>query len=99
MNESNFTWDEYKNIINQKKHGISFEEAETVFYDEFARLIHDPDHSDEEERFILLGFSSTFRLLLVCHCYHENEQIVRIISARKANKSEQRQYRRFNRAR
>lgn len=99
MNESNFTWDEYKNTINQKKHGISFEEAKTVFYDEFARLIHDPDHSDEEERFILLGFSSIFRLLLVCHCYRENGQIVRIISARKANKSEQRQYRRRRRAR
>ena len=74
-------------------------EAKTVFYDEFARLIYDTDHSDEEERFILLGFSSTFRLLLVCHCYRENEQVVRIISARKANKSEQRQYRRFHRAR
>ena len=70
----------------------SFEEAKSVFYDEDARLINDPDHSEEEDRFILLGLSISLRLLVVCHCYRENESVIRIISARKATKSEARNY-------
>ncbi len=92
MQSTKFTWDEQKNRSNQKKHGISFEEAESVFYDETARLIDDPDHSTEEDRFILLGMSHKFRMLLVCHCYREQENVIRIISARKATKQEQKQY-------
>jgi uncharacterized DUF497 family protein len=67
----------------------------TVFYDEFARLIHDPEHSEDEDRFILLGFSNQIRMLVVCHCYREDEQVIRIISARKATKSEQKMYEGF----
>ncbi len=89
-----FAWDEQKEKINQKKHGVSFEEARTVFYDENARLIHDPDHSIDEDRFILLGMSSKHHIILVCHCYRANESIIRLISARKANRKEQEQYRR-----
>jgi len=92
MNEVAFEWDDNKNAINQKKHGISFEEAETVFYDENALLISDPDHSMDEERFILLGFSYRARMLIVCHCYRRSESIIRIISARKATTFEFRQY-------
>ena len=92
MDGIHFTWDKRKNTTNQKKHGVSFEEAKTVFLDEYARLIPDPDHSDEEDRFILLGFSAHLRMLIVSHCYIDEGQIIRIISARKANKSEQKQY-------
>ncbi len=92
MQSTKFTWNEQKNRHNQKKHGVSFEEAESVFYDETARLIDDPDHSIEEERFVLLGVSNKFRILLVCHCYREQEKVIRIISARKATKVEQKQY-------
>ena len=92
MNEVAFEWDDNKNAINQKKHGISFEEAETVFYDENALLISDPDHSMDEERFILLGFSYRARMLIVCHCYRRAESVIRIISARKATPFEIRQY-------
>ena len=92
MSYLKFVWDENKNQLNQKKHKVSFEEAKTVFFDENARLIHDPDHSDIEERFILLGLSVQFRILLVCHCYRENDSVIRIISARKANHQEQQQY-------
>ena len=87
-----FEWDENKNAINRKKHQISFEEAETVFYDSNAVMIPDPEHSEFEERFILLGFSAMARLLLVCHCYRGEDEIIRIISARKANPFEARQY-------
>ena len=87
-----FDWNENKNRINHKKHRILFEEAKSVFYDKNARLIHDPDHSTEEERYILLGLSEKFRLLTVCHCYRENERVIRIISARKADKKEKREY-------
>ena len=83
---------ENKNRINKVKHKISFEEAETVFYDENAALIPDPDHSEFEERFILLGFSAQARMLLVCHCYRGNDQVIRIISARKADYMETEQY-------
>ncbi len=92
MDGLNFEWDEYKNISNQKKHdSVTFEEAKTVFSDELARLIPDPDHSVGEERFILMGLSSQLRLLLVSHCEVSLETI-RIISARKADKSERKQY-------
>jgi hypothetical protein len=87
-----FTWDAIKDRANQKKHGVSFEEAKSVFYDDNARLIRDPDHSDEEDRFILLGISSKLHVLLVCHCYRSNDRIIRIISARKASKHERKQY-------
>jgi len=90
-----FTWDENKALTNRQKHGVTFEEAKTVFYDNFARLVADPDSSTAEERFLLLGLSSRLRLLLVCHCYREAGQQLRIISARKANKSEQKQYEGF----
>lgn len=87
-----FDWDKEKNLSNQKKHDISFEEAQTVFIDENALLIHDPDHSDEEDRFILLGISAKLRILVVCHCYRKSDEIIRIISARKATRIEQKKY-------
>lgn len=90
-----FEWDENKNTINKNKHNISFEEAKTVFYDEQALVINDPDHSEQEERFIILGQSSTARLLVVCHCYRESDTVIRIISARKATKTETNQYYEF----
>ena len=92
MSGITFEWDEHKNAINRRKHSVSFEEAETVFYDENALLIADPDHSLEEERFILLGFSFRARLLIVCHCYRCEDNVIRIISARKATLQESRQY-------
>lgn len=95
MEDLEFTWDQRKSVANRKKHGVSFEEAMSVFHDECARLIQDPEHSAEEERFILLGLSSRLRLLVVCHCYLEEDTTIRIISARKASKSEQQQYRGF----
>ena len=87
-----FEWDDKKDKSNKEKHGISFDEAQTVFYDENARVIHDPDHSSDEDRFILLGLSSKLRILLVCHCYREDDNHIRIISARKAIKKEQKYY-------
>ena len=87
-----FEWDENKNIANRKKHNISFEEAQTAFYDDNALLIDDPDHSEEEERFILLGFSHRANLLVVCHCYRQSESVIRIISARRATKNEEKAY-------
>lgn len=87
-----FEWDENKNIINREKHKISFEEAQTVFYDENALLIDDPEHSQDEERFIILGFSQRANLLVVCHCYRASETVIRIISARKATKIERSYY-------
>ncbi|MCI8596546.1 MAG: BrnT family toxin [Clostridia bacterium] len=92
MNEIYFQWDENKNAVNKKKYGISFEEAKTVFYDEEALLIDDTEHSKDEERFIILGFSNMANMLVVCHCYRENETVIRIISARKATKNEAKQY-------
>lgn len=87
-----FEWDEKKNVSNKKKHRISFEEAQTVFFDENALLIHDPDQSRGEDQFVLLGLSSKFRILVVCHCYRKSDEIIRIISARKATRSEQKEY-------
>ncbi len=80
--------------FNLRKHEVSFEEATTVFYDDFARVIYDPDHSEDEDRFIIIGMSNTTRLLIVAHCYRENDEVIRIISARKAEKPEAAQYRR-----
>ena len=92
MAELSFEWDDKKSLANKKKHGISFEEAQTVFFDEHALLIYDPDHSQKEDRFVLLGMSFRLRLLIVCHCYRKSEYIIRIISARKATHLEQKQY-------
>ena len=85
-------WDPRKNAQNRRKHGVSFEEAETVFTDEHALLIDDPDHSASEDRFVLLGLSARFRILLVVHSYRENEDLIRIISARRATRSERKRY-------
>lgn len=87
-----FEWDEHKSLLNKKKHGLSFEEAKTAFFDENALLIHDPDHSQEENRFVLLGLSARLRILVVCHAYRKGGQVIRIISARRASGQEQRQY-------
>ena len=92
MTDIRFAWDEAKAEENHGKHGVSFEEASTVFADENARLKHDPDHSQTEDRFLLLGFSAKLRMLIVCHAYRENDEVIRIISARKATRSERRQY-------
>ncbi len=87
-----FLWDKNKNAANQQKHGVSFEEAQSAFYDENATIYFDPDHSEEEDRFILLGISFKLRVLVVCHCYRESSTVIRIISARKADKEEQKDY-------
>ena len=87
-----FIWDEKKARENLINHKISFKEAQTVFSDPNARMIFDPEHSGDEERFILLGISSGLRLLVVCHCSREDDMVIRIISARKAKKKEQKQY-------
>ena len=92
MADVSFEWDKKKNTLNKVKHGISFEEAQTVFVDDNALLIYDPDHSCKEERFILLGMSSKLRILIVCHCYRKSDKVIRIISARKATRSEQKYY-------
>ncbi len=92
MNGIRFEWDENKNDSNKIKHKISFEEAKTVFYDDNALLIDDVEHSINEERFILLGLSSIANLLVVCHCVRENNEVIRIISARKATKTETKEY-------
>lgn len=88
-----FEWDDAKDLANRSKHGIPFEEARGAFLDENARVIPDPEHSDDEDRFALPGMSTSMRILVVCHCYREDESVIRIISARKADREEQRQYR------
>jgi uncharacterized DUF497 family protein len=90
--DDSFEWDENKNIANARKHGISFEEAMTVFDDDNALYKPDPDHSYDEDRFIILGLSANLRLLVVCHCHRGSDAVIRIISARKATKSERAQY-------
>ncbi len=87
-----FAWDQRKAMANFAKHGVSFEEAQTTFFDDDARLIDDPDHSHDESRFLLLGFSSRARCLLVSHCYRESESCIRLISARPATLREERAY-------
>jgi len=93
MGTIEFQWDKKKASSNQNKHGVSFDEAKTVFYDESAIIISDPDHSEHEERFVIIGRSSLAKVLIVCHCYREPESIIRIISAGKATKRETKQYR------
>ena len=92
MNSIKFEWDENKNRVNQDKHGVSFDEAKTVFYDAEALVIDDPAHSEDEEHFIILGLSKIANLLVVCHCYRETDTVIRIISARKATKTESKYY-------
>ena len=92
MSALHFEWDERKATANVKKHGVSFEEAKSAFYDEHAKIIDDPDHSEDEERFVLLGLSSALRILVVCHCYRGDGGVIRIISARKAMAKEMKSY-------
>ncbi len=92
MDELRFEWDEAKNRENIRKHGVSFTEAQTVFLDENAVRFFDPDHSQDEDRFIMLGISFKLRVLVVCHCYRKSDTVIRIISARKADKQETKEY-------
>ncbi len=92
MTDLRFEWDEAKNRENRRKHGLSFEEAQTIFLDENAKRFFDPDHSQDEDRFIMLGMSFRLRVLVVCHCYRKGEAAIRIISARKADKHEAADY-------
>ena len=92
MGNIEFAWDRRKAQSNLVKHGVSFEEAQTVFLDENARLIDDPDHSDEEERFVLLGYSFQARCLIVSHCYREPNSAIRLIPARRATAEEEEVY-------
>ena len=92
MSELRFEWDERKNRANQRKHGVSFEEARTVFFDQQAVEFYDDEYGELEDRFLLLGVSSKLRVLMVCHCLREGGGVIRIISARKATKNEQREY-------
>jgi uncharacterized DUF497 family protein len=94
MDALHFEWDEVKAKANFKKHGFGFEEAKSVFLDDHAKLIPDPDHSIDEERFVLLGYSSSLKLLVVCHCYRTGGRVIRIISARKATRQEAQIYER-----
>ena len=91
MPDLRFEWDQRKNVGNRRKHGVSFEEAETVFYDDRGILAEDPDEEDED-RFILIGLSAALKTLVVCHCYREEDSVIRIISARKAHREERRDY-------
>ncbi|MCB0325108.1 MAG: BrnT family toxin [Bdellovibrionales bacterium] len=90
MSNIEFAWNKAKATANLKKHGVSFEEAQTVFFDEHARQL--PDHPGVEERFVMLGLSARLRILVVCHCYREDNQVIRILSARKATKREKKAY-------
>jgi uncharacterized DUF497 family protein len=90
--ELRFSWDPHKARANLRKHGVSFEEAETVFLDEHALLIEDPDPASGEDRSLLLGMSTVARVLVVCHCVRDRVDAMRIISARRADKQEQAQY-------
>lgn len=92
MSDITYEWNSRKGSENARKHGVSFDEAKSAFLDENARLIADDEHSDDEDRFILLGLSVQLRLLVVVHCYKESDNVIRIISARKADRFERRQY-------
>jgi uncharacterized protein len=94
MKTIHFTWNKTKSKVNEKKHGVSFQEASTVFSDEMAVEFFDDEHSEWEDRFLLLGLSNKLNLLIVCHCYKEADGIIRIISARKATKNESKHYKR-----
>ena len=95
MDDLRFEWDPAKDEANQKKHGVSFDEAKTAFFDDFARVIPDPEHSKGEERLILLGMSIKLNILVVCHLYFEDENVIRVISARKVDPTERQQYSEF----
>ena len=90
-----FEWDPNKSVTNKKKHGISFEEAQTIFFDPDARVIEDPAHSEHEERFVIMGVSQRLRILTVCYCYRRGNKVIRIISARKADNKEKEIYKEF----
>lgn len=92
MKHLKFEWNPIKEKANIKKHKVSFDDARTAFYDEYAIQFYDPDHSEEEDRFILLGTNHKLDTLIVCHCFRESEQTIRIISARKADPDERRDY-------
>ena len=92
MADLRFEWDPRKSRANKAKHGVSFDEASTAFADENGILVPDPEHSDAEDRFVLLGLSSRLRLLVVVHCYREADSVIRIVSARKADKRERGEY-------
>jgi uncharacterized DUF497 family protein len=92
MSDLRFTWDPRKAAANERKHGVTFDEATTMFLDDDALLMVDPDHSTDEDRFLLLGLSARLRLLVVCHCVREAGEVIRLISARKADKPERSQY-------
>jgi len=92
MMEIHFEWADAKSGENKRKHGVSFEEAQTVFLDENAIRFSDPDHSFDEDRFLMLGISFHLRVLVVCHCFRESDSVIRIISARKANRLEEADY-------
>ena len=92
IQEQRFVWDRDKNLFNIEKHGISFKEAALTFFDPYAVTIDDKTHSQDEERFLIIGLSEKYRLLTVCHCYREHDDVVRIISARKATKREEGEY-------
>ena len=92
MSELRFEWDERNNRANQRKHGVAFEEARSVFFDQQAVEFYDDEYGESEDRFLLLGVSATLRILMVCHCLREGGNVIRIVSARKATKNEQREY-------
>jgi uncharacterized protein len=92
MGNIEFAWDRLKARSNLVKHGVSFEEAQTVFLDASARLINDPDHSEDEDRFLLLGYSFQARCLIVSHCYRQSDSVIRLISARRATAQEEEVY-------
>lgn len=92
MDPIRFEWDRAKAAANRRKHGVTFEEARSVFYDDEAVVIADPEHSIGEDRFVILGRSFESRILVVCHCHREDDDTIRIISARKANAREQHRY-------
>jgi uncharacterized DUF497 family protein len=92
MDTIRFEWDRRKSRENKRKHGVSFEEAQTIFWDENAIQYYDPDHSKDEDRFIMLGMSFLLRVPVVCHCYRAKDSVIRIISARKADSDEKTAY-------
>jgi uncharacterized DUF497 family protein len=92
MDALRFEWDARKSTANLRKHGVAFGEAETAFLDDHGAILPDPEHSDDEERFLLLGMSAALRVLVVVHCLRERGNVIRLISARKATRSERAQY-------
>lgn len=92
MDDLRIEWDAAKARVNTLKHGVTFEEAETAFYDDYAIVVPDPEHSSSEERFLLIGLSSALRVLVVVHCEADNGDVIRLISARRVTRSERAQY-------